>query len=215
MRKISLLIVDDHRLIREIWVTNFEADARFSVVGQTGTGREALMLVKQLNPDIVIMDITLPDLNGVQVTKQIISSSPHIKVLGVSCHTIPAYARELMQSGACGYITKTSSWKEMETAIMEIQSGNMYICNEIKNNLSVQLLCNKRQENDLSCISRREICIINYIKNGLSSKEIAATLSISVKTVEVHRHNILKKLKLRNSTALINYINHSQLKFAV
>jgi two-component system invasion response regulator UvrY len=159
------------------------------------------------------MDINLPGINGIEATQQIRKFSPASRILGVSLHTQPTYARKMIQKGAMGYVTKNSSREEMFKAIMEIQGGNRYICDEIKNILSEQVINGDDQQGGLNALSQREIEIIHFIKKGNSSKEIAESLDISVKTVEVHRYNILKKLNLKNSAALVNYINNSQLEF--
>jgi DNA-binding NarL/FixJ family response regulator len=213
MEKISILIADDHTLVRETWSFILNTDPRFSVVAESGSGEEAVELAKQLKPNIVIMDINLPGMNGIEATQLIRKFSPTSKVLGVSLHTQPTYARKMMQKGAMGYVTKNSSREEMFKAIMEIQDGKKYICDEIKNILSEQVISGEDQQSGLNSLSQREIEIISFIKKGNSSKEIADTLNISVKTVEVHRYNILKKLNLKNAAALVNFINNSQLDF--
>lgn len=213
MDKITILIADDHTLVRETWSFILNTDARFSVVAESGSGEEAVELAKKLRPNIVIMDINLPGINGIEATQQIRKFSPGSKILGVSLHTQPTYARKMIQKGAMGYVTKNSSREEMFKAIMEIQSGKKYICDEIKNILSEQVISGDDPQTGLNSLSQREIEIISFIKKGFSSKEIADELKISVKTVEVHRYNILKKLNLKNAAALVNYINNSQLDF--
>jgi two-component system invasion response regulator UvrY len=123
-------------------------------------------------------------------------------------HTQPAYAKMIMKEGASGYVTKNSSREEMFQAIREVHAGRKYVCNEIKNILSDSLLNNEDQGNEISLLSQREMQVVSQIKNGASSKEIANELHLSVKTVEVHRYNILKKLKLKNSASLVNFINN-------
>lgn len=213
MDKISILIADDHTLVRETWSFILNTDPRFNVVAESGSGEEAVELAKKLRPNIVIMDINLPGINGIEATQQIRKFSPGSKILGVSLHTQPTYARKMMQKGAMGYVTKNSSREEMFKAILEIQAGKKYICDEIKNILSEQVISGDDQQTGLNSLSQREIEIISYIKKGNSSKEIADQLNISVKTVEVHRYNILKKLNLKNAAALVNFINNSQLDF--
>lgn len=213
MEKITILIADDHTLVRETWSFILNTDERFKVVAESGSGEEAVELAKQLRPNIVIMDINLPGMNGIEATQLIRKFSPASRILGVSLHTQPTYARKMIQKGAMGYVTKNSSREEMFRAITEIQSGRRYICDEIKNILSEQVINGDDQQGGLNALSQREIEIINFIKKGFSSKEIAENLDISVKTVEVHRYNILKKLNLKNSAALVNYINNSQLEF--
>ena len=211
MEKITILIADDHTLVRETWSFILNTDPRFNVIAESGSGEDAVELAKQLRPNIVIMDINLPGINGIEATQLIRKYSPNTKILGVSLHTQPTYARKMMQKGAMGYVTKNSSREEMFKAILEIHEGKKYICDEIKNILSEQVISGEEHSNGVNSLSQREIEIIKYIKKGFSSKEIADALSISVKTVEVHRYNILKKLNLKNAAALVNFINNSQL----
>lgn len=213
MEKITILIADDHTLVRETWSFILNTDERFQVIAESGSGEDAVELAKQLRPNIVIMDINLPGMNGIEATQLIRKYSPASKILGVSLHTQPTYARKMIQKGAMGYVTKNSSREEMFKAIMEVQAGRRYICEEIKNILSEQVINGEDAQAGLNALSQREIEIINFIKKGFSSKEIAESLDISVKTVEVHRYNVLKKLNLKNSAALVNYINNSQLEF--
>ncbi|HUQ97456.1 MAG TPA: response regulator transcription factor [Chitinophagaceae bacterium] len=213
MEKITILIADDHTLVRETWSFILNTDARFQVVAESGSGEDAVEQSKLLRPNIVIMDINLPGMNGIEATQLIRKYSPTSKILGVSLHTQPTYARKMMQKGAMGYVTKNSSREEMFKAIMEIQDGKKYICEEIKNILSEQVISGDEPPSGLNSLSQREIEIIAFIKRGDSSKVIADKLSISVKTVEVHRYNILKKLNLKNAAALVNFINNSQLDF--
>lgn len=213
MEKITILIADDHTLVRETWSFILNTDPRFSVVAESGSGEEAVELANKLRPHIVIMDINLPGMNGIEATQLIRKYSPGSKVLGVSLHTQPTYARKMIQKGAMGYVTKNSSREEMFKALMEIHNGRKYICDEIKNILSEQVISGEDSQTGLNALSQREIEIIAYIKKGFSSKEIADALHISVKTVEVHRYNILKKLNLKNAAALVNFINNSQLDF--
>jgi two-component system invasion response regulator UvrY len=213
MEQISTLIADDHTLVRETWSFILNSDERFNVIAECGSGEEAVDLAKQLHPDVIIMDINLPGINGIEATSLIHKYAPESKVLGVSLHTQPTYARKMIQNGASGYVTKNSSREEMFKAIIEIHEGRKYICEEIKNILSDQVMNGKDAKNEVNSLSHREIEIIKLIKKGLSSKEIADNLCISFKTVEVHRYNILKKLNLKNTAALVNYINNSQLAF--
>lgn len=212
MEKITLLIADDHTLIRETWSFVLNNDERFQVIAESGNGQDAVELAKSLRPDVVIMDINLPGINGLEATRLIRKFSPVTRILGVSLHTQPTYARKMMQMGASGYVTKTSSRDEMVKAIIEVHEGRKYICEEIKNILSEQVITGSGLQSGLNALSHREIEIIRLIKNGFSSKEIAEKLNISVKTVEVHRYNILKKLNLKNTAALVNFINTSNLE---
>jgi DNA-binding NarL/FixJ family response regulator len=207
MSKINILIADDHKLIRETWSYILNSDARFQVIGECGDAQEAVELARTKRPHVVLMDINMTPFSGLEATQRIRKISPGSKVIGVSMHSQPAYAKKMLQMGARGYVTKNSSKEEMIKAILEVNHGNKYICDEIKNIISEQLLDEKEDSPNINALTEREMQIINFIKEGLSSKEIATSLSISLKTVEVHRHNILKKLKLKNSASLVNFIN--------
>lgn len=207
MKQISIILADDHKLIRDSWSFILNSDPRFTVIGETSNGDEAVHAVKKLKPDIVLMDVNMAPVNGFEATKLITKYSPGSKVIAVSMHTMPAYAKRMMQVGAMGYVTKNSSKDEMIKAIIEVNNGRKYICEEVKNILAQKELEEETEQGDMNNLSRRELDIIQLIKQGLSSKEIVLQLDISLKTVEVHRYNILKKLKLKNTAALVNFIN--------
>lgn len=213
MDRIKIFIVEDHTLLREAWKMALSVHTHFEIVGESGNGEEAVEMVKKLRPDVITMDINLPGINGIEATKRIRRILPGAKVLAVSMHTQPTYARRIMQAGASGYVTKNSSSDEMFKAITEVYKGRKYVCAEIKNILSSQLMDGAENGATIDTLSLREIEVIRYIKKGDSSKEIAQALFVSVKTVEVHRYNILKKLKLKNAAALVNFINsHPELE---
>jgi two-component system invasion response regulator UvrY len=204
MKKITILIADDHQLIRQTWSSVLKTHSEFTIVGECGSGEEAIEMAKNLRPDIVLMDINLPGMNGIAATQQIRKFSPGTRILGISLHKQPTYAKKMMQKGALGYITKNSSQEEMFMAIQQINKGNRYICNEIKDILSDQLL-NDSDDKGFNSLSQRELEVIGFLKGGFSSKEIADKLTLSAKTVEVHRYNILKKLNLKNTPSLVHY----------
>jgi len=207
MKKVSIMNIDDHTLIRETWSFLLGKNENFDVVAECGEGERAIELARDKRPDVVLLDINMAPMSGFEVLKMIRKYSPGSKIIGVSMHSQPAYAKKMLQIGARGYVTKNSSKEEMINAIMEVHKGNKYICDEIKNNISELVLEENRDVPNVNALTEREIQIINLIKEGQSSKEIAVTLNISLKTVEVHRHNILKKLKLKNSASLVNFIN--------
>jgi len=211
MKKTTILIADDHALVREIWSLVLNTDPELEVVGEACNGDEAVERAGQLKPEVVIMDINMPGTNGIDATEIICRTLPGTKVLGISLHTQPAYARRMMQKGASGYVTKNSSREEMFKAIAEIRNDRKYVCEEVKNILSQQVLVDNGQDM-LHLLSQRELQIIGLIRRGSSSREVAEALGISVKTVEVHRYNILKKLKLRNTASLVNFMNNYQVE---
>jgi DNA-binding NarL/FixJ family response regulator len=207
MEKITILIADDHALVRETWSCILNNDPRFKVIAGAGNGKDAVKFAKLLGPNIIFMDIDLPGINGIEATGLIREISPDSKILAVSLHTEPAYARQMMNQGAMGYLTKNSSSAEMFRAILDVHSGRKYICKEIKNNLSEEMISPAPGSTGMNQLTAREAEIVIFIKKGDSSKEIAGVLHIAVKTVETHRYNILKKFNLKNSSALVNFVN--------
>jgi DNA-binding NarL/FixJ family response regulator len=205
---ISILIADDHKLIRETWTFILNRDARFKVVGSCSNSEEAVKMSEELQPQIVLMDINMAPFSGIEATRRIREVSPDSRIIGVTMHTQPAYAKKMLQLGASGYVTKNSSKEEMFTAILEVSKGNKFLCEEIK-----ELLSDAQEDptamSAINTLTEREMDVINLIKQGSSSKDISLKLDISIKTVEVHRHNILKKLKLKNAASLIHFMNSS------
>lgn len=211
MSRITIMIVDDHTLIRETWSFLLGRNEGFEVIAEVGDGQQAIETARDKRPNIVLLDINMSPLNGFDILKMIRKLSPGSKVIAVSMHSQPSYAKKMLRLGARGYITKNSPRQEMIDAIKEVYNGQVYICQEVKNIISVQMLGEDENVPGLNQLSEREIEVINLIRDGLSSKEIASRLNIAIKTVEVHRHNILKKLKVKNTASLINYINASGL----
>lgn len=210
--KISILIAEDHILVRDAWALMLNNDPRFCVIAVAGSADETIKKSHELKPDLVILDINLPGKSGIEAVASILEYSPGTRILGASCHTNPAYARLIIQNGGSGYITKTSTFQEMITAILEISENRKYICKEVYDILAES--SKKTGVTGSSSLSQREMEVIEYIKNGNTSKQIAGALNISHKTIEVHRYNILKKLNLSNVAALVNYVNNSQMGYS-
>ncbi len=213
MKKITIVIVDDHIMIREMWAKLFSDRKEIDISGETGKFDEAIEMIRVKRPDIVLLDINLQNGSGLDAVPLIRKFSPGTRIIAVSMHNQPSYAKKMIQLGAKGYITKNSSHEELLKAIEVVMRNEQYICTEIRDIISTQVMSETTNEPAIHNLSIREIEIIKLIKSGLSSKEIAARLNITVRTVEVHRHNILKKLKLKNTPSLINYINNTDLFF--
>jgi len=210
-KKISIIIFDDHNLVAEMWSELINADERFSVVGICNDTTDACIeSVKTKRPDVVIMDININPISGIDATKLIKKVSPGSKVIGVSMHNQPSFAKRMLKNGALGYVTKSSNRTEMLEAIIAVTEGKTFVCKEIQENLAKQILVDDDVP-DISKLSEREVEVLTYIKDGLSSKEIAEKLFLSARTVEVHRSNILKKLNLKNTASLLKFIHNSSL----
>jgi DNA-binding NarL/FixJ family response regulator len=204
----TIIIVDDHTMLREAWSQLINNDPEFEVIGTCGHAEEAMELIRKKVPDILMLDVSLPQISGLQAAVTLLELIPDLKILGISMYNQTSYALKMMKIGAMGYLTKTSPTKEMFTALRDVRSGRKYISQEIKELLTQEVLIGEKEKNRLT---GREMELIDYLKKGLTSSEIAKILSISTKTVEVHRYNILKKLNLKNTAGLINYLNKNQL----
>jgi DNA-binding NarL/FixJ family response regulator len=208
MDMIRILIADDHKLIRETWTYILNRDSRFKVIGSCSNSEEAVQMTKQKHPNVVLMDINMVPFSGIEATRQIKEVSPETQVIGVTMHSQPAYAKKMLQFGALGYVTKNSSREEMINAILEVSQGNKYVCEEMMELIN-ESSTDPAALSAINTLTEREMDVINLIRQGNSSKDISAKLDISIKTVEVHRHNILKKLKLKNAASLIHFMNMS------
>jgi len=201
------MIIDDHTLIRETWSYLLNTVPNFEIVAECGDGKLAIEMAKNTRPDIVLLDINMEPVNGFEVLKMIRKLSPASKIIGLSMRSEPAYAKKLLRLGAKGYVTKNSPRSEMLEAINEVSNGNIFVCQEVKSALSELSVKDGPKDQGINSLSGRELQVLSLLSAGGSSKEIAAELGIAVKTIEVHRHNILTKLNLKNTLSLINFIN--------
>jgi DNA-binding NarL/FixJ family response regulator len=210
-KKISIMIFDDHNLVAEMWSELINSDERFSVIGICNdTTEKSIETIKTKRPDIVIMDINIQPNSGIDSTKMVKKVSPGTKVIGVSMHNQPSFAKRMLKNGALGYVTKSSNRSEMFEAILSVNDGKIFVCKEIQENLAKQVF-EDDETPDISKLSEREVEVLKHIKDGMSSKEIGETLFLSTRTVEVHRSNILKKLNLKNTASLLKFIHNSSL----
>jgi two-component system, NarL family, invasion response regulator UvrY len=207
MKKTTVMIVDDHELLQDTWSFLLTNEEKYDVIAKAGNGDDAIELAKEKRPDIMLVDINMTPMNGFEVLQQVRKFSPGTKVIGVSMHSQPAYAKKMLREGAKGYITKNSNSDEFLFGINEVAEGRQYVCKQVKEILVDQVLSNGKSAG-IEALSKRELEVIRYIRDGLTSKEIADILSIASKTIEVHRHNILKKLGVKNSAGLIQMINN-------
>ena len=207
-KKIKIIIADDHLLIAETWATLINMDPEFEVVKVYDNTKNLVDEITAVKPDIAILDINIHPFSGIEATKMIKKLAPGTKIIGVSVHNQPSFAKKMIRNGATGYVTKNSTKNEMYDAIRSVMKGEKYICAEIQKNITHQLLLDE-EDNKLSKLTEREIEIIKLIKDGYTNKEIAKTLFLSPRTVETHRARILKKLDIKNSLSLVKYINES------
>lgn len=207
MYPIRLFIVDDHKLITDAWTDMLNADSRFKVVGASNNSALALALIKESCPDIVLLDLSMTPIDGYTLTRDIIEHSYETKVITISYYDMPACCSRALEAGASGYVTKTSSGAELVEAIIEVSCGKRYTCMEINQNIIQEIVQPNEMTHAIQSLTSKQLSIIDYLKKGFSSKEIAGYLGITNRTVEIHRYNIMKKLGLKNIAALVNEMN--------
>lgn len=203
-----VLLAEDHTLVRAGIRTMLEATGELQVVGEAGDGRVALELAAKLKPDLVIMDVSMPNMNGIEAARQIMNQRLGIKVIMLSMHADDQYVLESLRAGAAGFILKDAAFDELKKAIASVLAGNTYLSPPLAEKVMTSYARHARGESapsDLSKLSTREREILQLIGEGNSSAEIAKTLHISVRTVETHRANIMEKLDIRSVAGLTKF----------
>ncbi|MFO1497051.1 MAG: response regulator transcription factor [Verrucomicrobiota bacterium] len=203
---IRLLLVDDHRILREGLRLRLSQEPDFQVVGETADGRETLDLLPRLAPDVVILDMGLPDTDGLDLARKVLELCPSTRVLVLSGTGDGELLERTLQAGISGYVLKANATEELTKAIRSVAAGRMYVCPELS---SVMLTRFKRLlegDNREECaLSEREVEVVRLFAEGRNTKEIAAQLGLSVKTIETHRVRIMEKLNLRSIAELTKY----------
>ena len=209
MKPITVLLAEDHEIVREGLRKLLEADSEIEVVGTAANGRQAVALTKKLRPDVVVMDIAMPLLNGLEATRQIRAAFPDTKVLILSAHSDDAYIEQVMALGAAGYLIKQTSAHFLSQAIREVQKGSTFFSPSIARQMRdhyeqatgrVGLLKKKGDR-----LTSREVEVLQLIAEGEANKQTAAELGISIKTVEKHRQRLMEKLNIHDTAGLTRY----------
>jgi len=208
--KKTVLIVDDHPLFREGLKSLISRNTRFEVVGEAGNGREGLRMAKKLKPDLVIVDISLPDKSGIDLTRDIRSLLPETRVMIVSMHSKIDYITEAFQAGATGYVVKESATDRLVQGLEAVSRGEYFLDTSLSHQVVKKLAEFPEKEAKITdaryeTLTSREQQVVRLLAEGLSSKEIAEKLFISPKTVENHRANIMNKLDLHSTMELVRY----------
>lgn len=197
---IKVLLVDDHPMVRDGIMSCLAFYDDVEVIGTANNGREAITQLSSLTPDVIMMDISMPDLNGIDATEQILEISPHSKILIFSMHDNAEYITNAVQAGASGYILKNTDAEEVYLAITQVAQGRRYFGENI-----AQILLSKPIPPEAARLTIREQTVLSYLAQGLSSKQIAEQTHISVRTVDAHRRNIKAKLQLDTVAEMIRY----------
>lgn len=205
--KIRILIVDDHRVMLEGVRSLLEKQPDFTVVGEADNGRVAVQKVRELSPQIVVMDIAMANQNGIEATRQIVKDHRHVKVLILSMLADRRTVAKAFAAGASGYVLKESAFKEVVEAIRTVMSGKVYLSSPISGIVIEDYVHNlvRLSPSANPILTDREQEVLQLLAEGQSAKEIASTLHVSVKTVNAHRTNIMEKLKFQNFADLVKY----------
>lgn len=201
---VRVLLVDDHRLVREALRDALQKMPDIEVVGEAGEARTAIDECSTLKPDVAVIDIGLPDLNGMELTARLKDVDQNLKVVALSAYSDKRFVTEMLRSGASGYVIKASAGTELVRAIRAVTAGQSYLCPEAAGALAAQVL-DSGTERNVPRLARREREVLRLISQGMRSQAIGEQLHISVSTVEVHRRNIMRKLGLHTIAELTKY----------
>ncbi len=208
MNKLRILLAEDHETIRDGLKLLVNSQPDMEVVGEADNGRVTVQLAQQLLPDVVVMDVSMPELNGLQATKKLKQKCPQVKILPLTRHTDDGYLQQLLQAGANGYVLKQSKSAELLRAIRAVVTGQTYLDPAITEKAVTQIRGGRRAARGLppnANLSDRETEVLRLIAWGHINKEVAARLNVSVKTVEVHKANGMRKMGMKSRVDIVRY----------
>jgi len=202
------IIADDHRIMREGLRSLLERTGEFECIAEADDGYQAVMLATELRPDVVIMDIAMPNLNGIEATRQIKTELPEVEVVVLSMHATRNYVLQVLQAGASAYLLKDSAFEELSTALLAISRGGMYLSPAITKTAALANLKGGPSggiSGQAEHLTKRELQVLQLIAEGKSTKDVATLLNVSVKTVEFHKARLMEQLDLHSTPALIKF----------
>lgn len=202
-----IILADDHNIVRQGLRSLIEKELGMSVVGEADNGRKTVQLAEELKPDLIIMDVSMPDMNGIEATHQITREHPNIKVLGLSMHSDKRFVAGILKAGASGYLLKDCAFEEMAGAILAVAHGGTYLSPGVAGSV-IQDYIRRLSETDYSpstVLTHREREVLQLLAEGFSTKLIASRLNLSVKTIETHRRQVMEKLDAHSIAELTKY----------
>ena len=207
MNKIKIILVDDHQMFRDGVKSVLSEEKNIDIIGEVGNGNDLYELLKTEQPDLIITDISMPDISGLEIAKYIAENYPGIKILILSMHSNIEFISKALSIGANGYLPKDTSMNELLEAINTIYNGENYFNKEISDTILKSIIKKSKQEVNpkIEALTKREKEIIKLVVDGFSNKEIAEKLFISIRTVDSHKTNIMQKLNLKSSVELVKY----------
>lgn len=208
-KKLRILLADDHAVVRQGFRMILAAQADMEIVGEASNGREAVELAERLRPDVVVMDVAMPELNGIEATRRLVSSSPRTRVLALSMHKDSVYVREILRAGARGYLLKDAIDRDLLAAVRALGRGEGYLSPAVSD--AVLADYRKHVTDPLDLLTSREREVLQLIAEGKTNKEIATLLSLSVYTVDAHRGRVMEKLNLHSMSELVRFAMRSGL----
>ena len=208
-KKITVLLADDHAIVRQGLSALLNADGHFQIVGEAKNGREAIDLTRTLRPDVILMDIAMPVLNGLEATKQILAANPAAKIVILSAHSDEAYIESMSAAGVSGFLEKQSSAEILTKAIHEVAGGKTFFSPAIAKRLRHGQTLPRNREGLLKAnntrLTSRESEVLQLVAEGSANKQVATELGISIKTVEKHRQHLMDKLNIHDTAGLTRY----------
>ena len=205
MKKLQILLADDHKMVRDGLRLLIDGQSDMRVMGEAANGREVLQKARELKPDVVVMDLSMPELNGLQATERLKAESPEIKVVAMTANEDESYLRQLVKVGAAGYVLKHSAGDELVKAIGAVAKGGVYFEATLASKALARQMTSGKSETGAAELSEREKEVLVMLAWGYTNKEIAAQLTLSVKTVETYKVRIGEKLGLRSRTQMVQH----------
>ena len=202
-KKIRVLLADDHAVVRAGFRMILAAQSNIEIIGEASNGREAVEMAEKSQPDVVVMDVTMPELNGIEATRRLAQSTPRARILALSMHKDSVYVREILKAGARGYLLKDALDKDLVAAVEAVSRGEGYLSPAVAD--AVLSDYRKHVTDPLDLLSTREREVLQMIAEGKTNKEIATVLKLSVYTVDAHRGRIMEKLNLHSTSELVRF----------